>query len=298
MHEKRPIPWARENARLSLLIPARHGLGDIIRMYFLGPGADYPDILSRINHLVLQGRKVDVLALYENFMNPAIRDVFENLPFPVTVHDTKSFPGVPERAADNDFPSVVGGHVNVLKRYVPELAASEPEQTVEFPTAKPSVHVPEDFVLFMGDAGKTSCVLKDQAIAETIRSATGLPLVKVGARLSRPGVHCDITADTDLTDRLSIAESMYLARASRLIVSSVSFLRACATLYDKDVVELMEDGSGIHEPLGDTTVFRATEREYRAKAFGIRSERSRWYLWPSQKESLRNHLRGLAAPRR
>jgi hypothetical protein len=265
-----------------LFIPARHGLGDNLFSLY-GSNAW---IFHKIYHAHLLGMLDAVLAVYEEFMNPSIPELFSILPFPVQCVTTAVQEGVNERGSSNEFPAVLpSGHRNIFLD-LPEEIYHLKGIPYEFPIVPIEYDLPDKYIHFVAEAGREECVLTDPAILNCIRSVSGgLPIVQTGKSIPRSGgTLSNLTADVDLRNRANIYETLYIARNADVGISSVSFLRVASFVFGLPVIEIIQSSG---KTLGDD-VLGNQEVDYSLHRFGINAKGmlNYWVLWPEERQEL------------
>ncbi len=110
-------------------------------------------------------------------------------------------------------------------------------------------------------------------------------VVILGKRIRRNGfLRSTLDGDINLSDTLSLTETLYAASQASLIVSSLSFMRACSALFSVPVIELLDRSSQKED------IVRKTEEEYRDGQYGI-SSLNTWFRWPEEYELFSEKLK-------
>jgi hypothetical protein len=257
-----------------VLIPARHGLGDVLAAYFIDPRGR--TLLARVSAGLATRRIVSALIVYEECYNPSTGELLRALPLDLLVRSTSDLPEIKEQDSDNRMPDAVRWHQNVYTNPPLFFESLEGHPWIPCPIRPPTFEVPSPFVLFSDGALAQDRLLTDFAIYDFLRNATELPIVKVGCG------HDVVPADLNLSGKLSIVETLFLAKHATMIVSAVTMLRTAAALFGTPVLELMQ------QPSAET--IRRTEREYSAGSYGITATLNRWFLWPADKRYIRETL--------
>jgi hypothetical protein len=148
---------------------------------------------------------------------------------------------------------------------------------VACPTQAPGHDIPAEFVLFSDAAYARDRLLIDPDIYQYLRDITSLPIVKVGRG------HDAVPSDINLSNRLSIAETLFLAERATIVVSALTMLRTFSSLFGKPVIELAE------HPSPETV--RRTRREYKEGLYGMQPSLNSWYLWPADRRAIGDAIR-------
>ena len=216
------------------------------------------------------------MVVYEACYNPSTGNLFRALPIDLTVRATSELPEVADQDGDNRMPQAVRWHRNVFTNPPEAFDRLDGSQRIECPTRAPPFDLPDDFLLFSDGASAADRVLTDPAIYGFLREATGLPIVKVGARYDV------VPADINLCDKLDIVETMFLAKHARIVVSALTMLRTVSAMFGTPVIELTE------RPLAETV--RRTRWEYEGGLYGMRPSLNRWFRWPVERPRIRQAL--------
>lgn len=257
-----------------VLLPARHGLGDVLSGYFILRSGR--EALAKTAAGLAGGIIRSAMVVYEHHYSPSVGDLFRSLHMNLHVFATCELPEVTELDADNRMPPAVRWHQNVFTNPPAAFSSIEVDSFVECPVSKPASEVPSDFVLFSDAAGSPDRVLTDSSITSFVRGVLGLPIVKVGSRGH------GVPADIDLCGRTTIAQTLYLAKHARLIVAPLTMFRTCSSLFGTPVIELAEHAS-------PQTIAR-TEIEYEEGQYGITAARNRWSRWPAHRNVVEQSL--------
>jgi hypothetical protein len=259
---------------MKILIPARHGLGDVLSGYFISERGR--TILAKIRTGLRTRQIASAMLVYEHNYNPSIGDLFRALPFELLVKRTSDLPEVALQDCDNRMPQAVRWHRNIYTNPPPGFEELDGAPWVDCPTSAPAVKVPRDFVLFSDGASAPDRVLTDAQLYSFLKEVTGLPIVKVGRG------HDVVPADINLCNKLNIVETLFLARRASVIVSALTMLRTCAALFGTPVIELVE------KPSAET--LRRTAWEYEGRLYGMRPSLNRWFRWPGERQQVRAAL--------
>ncbi len=261
-------------AGMRLLIPARHGLGDVLAAYFIAERGRV--ILARVRTGLATRQIASAMLVYEDSYNPSTGDLFRALPFDLMVVKTSDLPEIANEDVDNRMPESVRWHQNVYTNPPSGFDEIDGSHWVDCPTQRPPYEIPDDFVLFSDGASAADRLLTDPAIYTFLHDVTGLPVVKIGRG------HDIVPADVNLCNKLNIVETLYLAKRARLVVSGLTMLRTFSGLFGTPVVELAE------RPLPETV--RRTRWEYEGGLYGMKPSLNRWFRWPNDRADIRNAL--------
>jgi len=262
---------------MKILIPARHGLGDVLAAYFIHERGRI--ILARVRAGLATGEITSAMVVYEDWYNPSIGNLFRALPFDLLVRATTDLPEVADQDIDNRMPQALRWHRNVYTNAPAAFDRLEVAPLVECPIRPPRVELPEDFLLFSDGASATDRVLSDHRIYDFLREVTGLPIVKVGAK------HNVVPADVNLCNKLDIVETLYLAKRARIVVSAITMLRTASGLFGTPVIELTESKS--------SETLRRTRWEYDRGLYGMQPGLNRWFCWPIDRPRIQQALQEL-----
>jgi hypothetical protein len=259
---------------MRILLPARHGLGDVLAGYFIAERGRL--VLARVRAGLESGQIGSAMVVYEHHYNPSTGDLFRALPFDLKVLRTTELAEVVDTDSDNRMPTAVRWHQNVFTNPPAGFGDLDASTEVACPARPPSWEVPNEFLLFSDGASAPDRCLTDHTIYSFLRDVTGLPIVKVGRG------HDVVPADINLCGRLNIVETLFLAKRARVVVSGLTMLRTCSALFGTPVIELAE------HPTSDT--LRRTRWEYDAGFYGMTPRLNQWFLWPSQTAEARRAL--------
>jgi hypothetical protein len=255
---------------MRVLIPARHGLGDVLAGYFIAERGR--SILAKVRSGLATGQIASAMVVYEDSYNPSTGDLFRALPFDLMVRKTSDLPEIANQDTDNRMPAAVRWHQNVYTNPPAAFADLDGSQWVECPTRTAPFEVPDDFVLFSDGASSADRSLTDCAIYPFLRDVMGLPVVKVGHG------HDIVPADINLCNKLNIVETLYLGKRARIVVSGLTMLRTFSALFGTPVIELAE------QPSAET--IRRTRWEYAGGLYGMKDSLNRWFRWPADRERI------------
>lgn len=261
-------------ASMRILLPARHGLGDVLHGYFIAERGR--TVLARVRYGLATGRIASAMLVYEHCYNPSIGELFRALPFDLLVKTTGELPEVANCDADNRMPHAVRWHQNVYTNPPSGFEELDCTNSVECPSRRPPIDLPKDFILFSDGASATDRVLADPEIYSFLRTVTGLPVVKVGKGYDV------VPADINLCNRLNIVETLDLAKRARLVVAPLTMFRTFSALFGTPVIELTERPSA-------GTIDR-TRLEYAKRLYGMNPELNEWYVWPAQRDQVRSAI--------
>ena len=270
---------------MKIFIPARHGLGDMINLYFIHPATRH--LLKAIECLYTKGTLTEVLLLHEEFISPpeSVESIFGNLPFPVSIVSTHKAhdlcPEVEISAGNNSFPEQIDDYINILclHKYLPLDGYPGyipiPIKSVE--------KIPEDFILFAPLAGLKERCLTDGRIMETIKRLTNLPVIITGMQTKR-NEFCEsgMLGDYNMIGSLSLRETFYIASKAKVIIAGLSLMRTCSSLFNVPVIELYEGN--------DETVIKRTNAEYQRGFYGMKPDKNFCYLWDLEKRGFRARI--------
>jgi hypothetical protein len=263
---------------MKILIPARHGLGDVLAAYFIQDRGR--TILAKVRAGLATGEISSAMVVFEAWYNASTGNLFRALPFDLLVRSTAELTEVADHDIDNRMPQAVRWHQNIYTNAPAQFDLIDAPQVVECPIRPPKIELPEDFILFSDGASAPDRLLNDHRIYDFLRDVTGLPIVKVGAK------HNVVPADVNLCDKLDIVETLFLAKRAKLVVSALTMLRTASGLFGTPVIELTE--SKVAETL------RRTRWEYESGLYGMRPGLNRWFRWPSDRPRIQQALRELS----
>jgi hypothetical protein len=266
---------------MKVLLPARHGLGDVLNGYFIAEAGR--TILARVRAGLETGQIASAMVVYEHSYNPSTGDLFRALPFDLLVKKTSDLPEVADQDRDNRMPDSVRWHQNVYTNPPPPFAELDGSRLVDCPIRRPAVEIPDEFVLFSDGASAPDRTLTDHTIYSFLKDALALPIVKVGKG------HDIVPADINLCNSLSIVETLYLAKQARIVVSALTMLRTSSGLFGTPVVELAE------RPSAET--LRRTQWEYEGRLYGMSPSLNKWFRWPAERHQIRDAIRALSESR-
>src|ERR1019366_313042 len=256
---------------MKILIPARHGLGDVLAGYFIAERGR--KILAEVSGGLEAGQIASAMVVYEDSYSPSTGDLFRALPFDLIVKKTADLPEVLDQDCDNRMPDAVRWHQNVYTNPPNAFDELDGSRWVDCPTRPPSVEIPRDFLLFSDGASAADRILADRAIYSFLRDVTGLPIVKVGQGYDT------VPADVNLCNKLNILETLFLGQRARIVVSALTMFRTFSALFGTPVIELAE------QPSAETV--RRTQWEYAGGLYGMSRSLNRWFRWPADRDSLR-----------
>jgi hypothetical protein len=263
---------------VKILMPARHGLGDVLHGYFIAEHGR--TVLAKVKAGLETGQITSAMVVYEDFYNPSVGDLFRALPLDLIVAKTSELPEVKDQDSDNRMPDSVKGHKNVFTRPPALFNGLDSSRRVACPTRAPRHDIPAKFVLFSDAAHARDRLLTDPEIYRHLRDNTGLPIVKVGRG------HDAVPSDINLSNRLSIPETLFLAERATIVVSALTMLRTFSALFGKPVIELAERAS--------TETVRRTRWEYKEGLYGMQPSLNSWYFWPADRgaigDTIRHHM--------
>jgi hypothetical protein len=267
---------------MKLLIPARHGLGDVLNGYFIAERGR--TILARVKTGLETGRIASAMVVYEHCYTPGVGELFRALPFDLIVKRTSELPEVNDQEGDNRMPDAVRWHQNVYTNPPAGFEELDGSTWVDCPTRRPAVDLPDDFLLFSDAATAPDRRLTDHAIYSFLREVTGLPVVKVGQG------HDVVPSDLNLCGKLSIVETLFVASRARIVVSALTMLRTFSGLFGIPVIELAE------RPSPQTV--RRTRGEYDGWQYGMRPSLNKWFFWPNDRTKIAESLCALGGVHR
>jgi len=271
-----------------VFLPCRHGLGDVLAGWFVpnkdGTRSVNNQLLGKVRTGVISERLI-AYAYFERWYAPTVGELFQLLPFKVIVRSTEDFPGVVRAAAgDNFFPNSVGNVNNVLTNPPKELEKMAIGETIYPPLTKPDINLPTNYIVLHDSAGSKDRCLTDTLIIKTIKKITNLPIIRVGQNEPRATISY-ISSDIDLTNRLTIAETNWLASQATVIISSLSFLRVYGAIYGTTVIELAQQN------LVQPATIKRTKCEYESGQYGINQVHNQWFIWPDQEQAFIEKLK-------
>lgn len=246
---------------MKIFFACRYGLGDILSNYFCPINSKRPNPQAR---LLMRLRNACREAACSSAFVVSQFAFWEFLDFPLRVKTPACF--------DEPLPNngwcrrELAGHRNLLQppAALLDFAADPP---VALPMRKPIWDLPADFILFSDGAGVAERALNDKQIVDWLQSY--LPVVRVGCSAGDyqlpMGSRGSTAAQLDLIDRTDLTEIFWLAKAARLIVSPLTYLRTMSSLAGTPVIELAQN-----DRIKPTTVSR-TEREYAEGQYGMRA---------------------------
>jgi len=194
--------------------------------------------------------------------------------------DVTAFPdGVEKCAPNNAMPHIVQGHRNVITNPPAWFADLSDFPPLPLPTRKPCFQgIPENYILFSDGAGAGDRILTDPELLYEIKKVTALPVIRIGQDSARSGTAWMPGADLDLSNRLHISETFWLA-ANSSVVAALSLWRIVSSLFGKHVIGLGQD-----DRLSQETIAR-TKTEYEGRFCGM-TPQNRWYRCPHKKTRL------------
>ncbi len=257
---------------MKVFIPARHGLGDVIDGYFINKNNNL--LLSKVCKAYSLGLVSEIIVCYEHFMNPSIGELFSRFTVPIIPKPTSLLSRWTKEADhNNNFPDIMDGYINLLTN-TPNSIKEIKADYLKIPTDRPNINFEEKWILLNAYAGESERFLKDFKIIESIKNKYHFPIVSVGKILPRTNnFQTSLKGDIALEDKLSITEVLWLMEHSKFIVSSLSYMRCAATLFNKVVIELVENPS--------LNIINRTSQEYESKRYGI-NENSQWFQLPKE----------------
>jgi hypothetical protein len=259
---------------VKVLIPARHGLGDVLHGYFIGSSGRR--ILARVRAGLEKGQIASAMVVYEEFYNPSVGDLFRALPLDLTVKTTADLWEILDQDGDNRMPDVVRWHQNIYTNPPVFFEGLDDSVPLDCPITEPSMPIPGDFVLLADGARQPDRLLTDPAIYDFLREVTKLPIVKIGRG------HDAVPADVNLCNKLSITEALFVASRARVAVSALTMVRTFSSLFGIPVIELAE------RPSPET--LHRTQEEYLRWQYGMQPALNKWFLWPKHRQEVREAL--------
>jgi hypothetical protein len=269
---------------MKIVLPMRHGLGDQIFTWFVH--RDNNILLSKLYKAYQQGLVTEIVGVYEKFMNPSIKDIFENLSLKIKCIPSGDFPNVELMDCDNFIPKEVNGYLNLLSNCPEEISKIEisEEDRILIPTQKTNIPS-SDYIVMMSMAGEKPRFLHDENIIGSIKNITHIPIISIGKQLPRNGnLESSLVGDINLVNKLNILEVNYLIEHCKFVVSSCSYLRNYSTLFGKPIIELLESKSCLKTDIERTTY------EYEQHAYGMNALNS-WFLFPDETIDFENKLK-------
>ena len=264
-----------------VLIPARHGLGDVLCGYFIDERGR--TILARVRTGLEQGSITSAIVVYEHEYSSSVGDLFRALPFELSVKKTSELPEVNDGDSDNRMPEAVRWHQNVYTNPPKKFEQLDGSRWIDCPTRPPAVELPNAFVLFSDAARASDRVLTDPTIYRFLREATRLPIVKIGQG------HDVVPADINLCSKLSVVEALFVASRATIVVSALTMLRTFSSLFGVPVLELAERAS--------PETVRRTQWEYDAGLYGMKPSLNQWFFWPADHVKIGEALSSLCSVR-
>lgn len=254
---------------MKIFFGCRYGLGDILSNYFSPITNKRPNPLA---HLLMRLRNACRAGACSSAFVVSTFAFWEFLDFPLRVKTPKCFDDpLPKNGQRR---SELEGHRNLFHPPA-RLLDFAADPAVELPMRQPIWKLPPEFILFSDGAGAGDRALEDKAIIDWLQSY--LPVVRIGSSAGHyqlPMGHRGSTpAAVDLTDRTDLTEIFWLAKATRLIVSPLTYLRTMSSLAGTPVIELAQTGRVKPQALSRTA------HEYAQGQYGMREDMNFWYTW-------------------
>lgn len=261
---------------MKIFFGCRYGLGDILSTYLSPINHKRPNPAAR---LLMRLRNACQAGACTSAFVISTFAFWEFLDFPLRLKAAACF--------DDPLPNKgwrrteLEGHRNLFQPPA-RLLAFAANPPVRLPMRKPIWNVPPEFILFSDGAGAVDRALDDPAIVDWLQSY--LPVVRVGSSAGHyhlpMGRRGSAGAALDLTNRTDLTEIFWLAKAARLIVSPLTYLRTMSSLVGTPVIELAQANR-----IKPQTLSR-TAREYAEGQYGMRDDMNSWYTWTRGKSPI------------